>query len=76
MSVRTCLINILLAACSVAPFASAQEQPRPATPATPSLPSQPSTPAPGANAPRVVSPEVSADRRITFRILAPRGPRL
>jgi enterochelin esterase-like enzyme len=73
LNIRTCAISILLAASSVVPIASAQDQPRPAAPAAPSAPSQPPAPAPAAaaNTPMVVSPEVSADRRITFRIVAP-----
>ncbi|HET7697459.1 MAG TPA: alpha/beta hydrolase-fold protein [Vicinamibacterales bacterium] len=65
--------SILLAAF-IAP-AAARQAPQPPAPAT----GQPPAPQPGqgrgrgAGAPQVVSPDVSADRRITFRIHAPQA---
>jgi enterochelin esterase-like enzyme len=67
--------TVVLFAAVVAPGAARQTAPaQPPNPATAAAP----PPAPqgrgrGAGAPAVVSPEVSADRRITFRISAPQA---
>jgi enterochelin esterase family protein len=47
-------------------------RPKPATPAAPAAPDQPRRGG-GARGPVVVSPEVGADRKVTFRILAPKA---
>jgi enterochelin esterase family protein len=67
---RGLLASLILGAVWMAPLSARQAAPPQTPPAT-------AAPAPGqgrgGQAPQVVSPEVSADRRITFRLLAPRA---
>src|SRR4026208_905620 len=70
---------VISALCGIVAFAqSAQEQPAPQTPAaTPAGAARRAGAAPpagragGRAAPAVVSPQIEADRRVTFRLLAP-----
>jgi enterochelin esterase-like enzyme len=64
-------VHIFAAACLVLPSVLAQDQPRPEAPPRPPASAQPAAPPAGPQSPPVISPEVSSDRRITFRILAP-----
>jgi len=58
---------VISALCGIVAFAqSAQQQPAPQTPAA-----TPAGRAGGRGAPAVVSPQIEADRRVTFRLLAP-----
>jgi enterochelin esterase family protein len=64
-----CFVVTLTAAAAV----HAQDaQPKPATPVAPTAPEQPRRGG-GPRGPVVVSPEVQADRKVTFRILAPKA---
>ena len=66
-------INILAAACFVVSSALAQGQSHPEASPRPPASTQPARPQAGPQTPHVISPDVSSDRRITFRILAPQA---
>src|SRR5512145_3013257 len=66
--VRAGIVGVCLAAVLAPATLLTQEPPRPAAPAAPAVPG-----GRGGAQPQFTSAEVSADRRITFRVFAPRA---